>query len=88
MGLELCSSVYEPRSLSYTKITPGRRQPKPFMLSTNVDQKSLETVFLITICRPNGDKWQSKTLFLAISGPRLSIVKSDFDCCPPGVKIF
>ena len=30
----------------------------------NVDKKSLETVFWIAICR--GDKWQLKTLFLAI----------------------
>ena len=36
------------------------------ILSTNVDQKSLETEFSIAICRPTGDKWQSKTLFLAI----------------------
>ena len=28
------------------------------------DQKSLETVFLIAICRQSGDKWQLKTLFL------------------------
>ena len=32
----------------------------------SVDQKSLETEFFIAICRPIGDKWQSKTLFLAI----------------------
>ena len=31
-------------------------------------------------CRPTGDKWQSKTLFLAIYDPRLSIVKSVFYC--------
>ena len=36
-------------------ITPGRRQ-------THADQKSLETVFSITICRQFGDKWQSKTV--------------------------
>ena len=34
--------------------------------STNADQKSLETVFSIAICRQSGDKWQSKTLFLTI----------------------
>ena len=34
--------------------------------SMNVDQKSIETVFLIAICRQCGDKWQSKTLFLTI----------------------
>ena len=32
----------------------------------NADQKSLETVFSIAICRQSGDKWQSKTLFLTI----------------------
>ena len=65
--------------------TPGRRQLKTSILSTNVDQKSLETEFLIAICRPTGNKWQSKTLFLVIFDQRLSIVKSIFDCRLPGV---
>ena len=47
------------------------------ILSTNIDQISLEIEFLIAIC---GGKWQSKTLFLAIFDQRLSIVKSIFDC--------
>ena len=47
----------------------------------------LEAEFLIAICRPTGDKWQSKTLFLAIFGPRSLIVnvKRVFDCRLPGV---
>ena len=40
----------------------------------NTDQKSIETVFLITICRQLGDKCQSKPLFLTIFYLRLSIV--------------
>ena len=36
------------------------------ILSMNVDQKSLEIEFSIAICRPTGDKWHSKTLFLTI----------------------
>ena len=32
-----------------------------------------------------GDKWQSKTLFLAIFYPRPLIVKSIFDCRLPSV---
>ena len=36
--------------------------------------KSLETLFLIAICRHLGDKWQSKTLFLTILYLRSSIV--------------
>ena len=61
--------------------TPDRRQP--ILLSSNVDQKSLETEFSIAICRPTGDKWQSKTLFLVIFDSRSSIVKSVFDSvCP------
>ena len=40
----------------------------------------LETEFLIAICRPSGDKWQSKTLFLAIFDLPLLIVKSLFNC--------
>ena len=55
------------------------------ILSTNVDQKSLETEFSIAICRTTGDKWQSKTPFLAIFDPRTSIVKDVFDCRLPGV---
>ena len=51
----------------------------------NIDQKSLETEFLIAICRQLGDKWRSKTLFLAIFDPCSSIVKSVFDCHIPGV---
>ena len=51
---------------------------KTLILSTNVDKKKLETEFLIAICRPIGDKWQSKTLFLAI-------VKSVFYCRLSGV---
>ena len=68
-------------------ITPGRRQSKTSILSTNVNKNSLKTEFSIAICRPIGDKWQSKTLFLAIFDPRSSIVKSVFDCRLPGVVI-
>ena len=60
--------------------TPDMRQPKMQILSRNVDKKSIETVFLIGICRPTGDKWQSKTLFLSIFDPRSSIVDNIFDC--------
>ena len=63
--------------------TPGRRQLKMPILSTNLDKKSLETEFSIAICRPTGDKWQSKTLFLEIFDPCLSIVQSVFDCRLP-----
>ena len=48
----------------------------------------LETKFSIDICRPIGDKWQSKTLFLASFDPRSSIVKSVFDCRLSGVKTY
>ena len=53
----------------------GRRQSKRLILLTNVDQKSLETVFLIAICRLSGDKWQSKTLFIEIFYTSSWIVK-------------
>ena len=65
--------------------TPGRRQSKTPILSRNVDQKSIETVFLIAICRQTGDKWESKTLFLSIFDLRLSIVDNVFDCRLHGV---
>ena len=46
-------------------ITLERRQLFE-IASMYADKKSLETVFLIVICRQSGDKWQSKTLFLTI----------------------
>ena len=54
------------------------------ILSRNVDKKSIETVFLIAICRHPGDKLQLKTLFLAIFDPHSSIVDSVFVCRLPG----
>ena len=69
----------------YSIFTPERRQSKKLLLSTNVEQELLETEFPIAICRPTGDKWQSKTLFLAIFDPHSSIVKSVFDCRLVGV---
>ena len=71
----------------YSIITPGRRQWKTLIPATNVDQKSLKTEFLTGICRPTGDKWQSKTLFLSIFDPRSSIVKRVFSNRLPGVII-
>ena len=62
-------------------ITPDRWQSKKLIFTTNVDQKSLEIVFSIAICRQSVDKCQSKTLFLTIFDLRSSIVNSFFDCC-------
>ena len=44
------------------------------ILSTNVDPRSLETELSTAVCRPTGDKWQSKTLFPAICDLCSSIV--------------
>ena len=55
------------------------------ILLRNIDQKWLETEFLIAICRHTGNKWQLKTLFLFIFDPRSLIVDSIFDCRLPGV---
>ena len=41
-------------------ITPGRRQSKTPILSRNVDKKSLETVFLIVICRQTWQQMEIK----------------------------
>ena len=57
------------------------------ILSKNGDQTSIETVFLIAICRPTGSKWQSKTLFLLIFDRHSLIVDNVFDCHLPGVII-
>ena len=35
--------------------------------------------FVIAICRPTGDKWQSETQFIGIFNPRSLIVKIIFD---------
>ena len=50
----------------------------------------MENVNTIDERRPKIGKWQSKTLVVAISGPRSAIVKSVFDCRLLGVetKIF
>ena len=56
-------------------ITPGRRQSKTLILSTNVDKKSLETEFLIAIMSPN---WRQMTIKNTVScdffNPRSSAV--------------
>ena len=65
--------------ITYLNI-PGRLQSKTLILSTIVDQKSLETDILIAICRR-----QLKTLFLGSFDPRPLIAKSIFDCGLPDV---
>ena len=69
----------------YTLTTLDRRQSKTLILSTNVDTKSLETEISIVICRPTGDKCQSKNTVYSIFDPRSSIVKNVFDCHLSGV---
>ena len=64
----------------------GRLQSKRPILSRNIDQKSLETEFLIAICRHTGDKWQSKTQFISTFDPHSSIADNVFDCHLPGVS--
>ena len=64
-------------------ITPGRRQSKTLILSTNVDQKSIETDFSIVICRPIGNHNTISCDYY----PRSSIVKSLFDSHLPGMFI-
>ena len=54
--------------------TPDRRNPKHSKQSMNADQKSLETVFLIAICRQSGNIWLSGLLFLTIFDLILAIV--------------
>ena len=62
-----------------------RLQSKMLIISTNADQKLLETEYLIVNCPLTGDKWQSKTLLLAIFDSHSLIVKSISDCCLSGV---
>ena len=69
------------------ELTSGRWQSKTPILLRNLHQKSIETVFWIAICRPTGNKWQSKTLFPSIFDLRWSIVDYVFDCRLPGVVL-
>ena len=62
--------------------TSDRRQLKMLILSTNVDLRSLEIEFLIAVCCLTGNKWQSKTLFLAICDPHSSIFSECFQLPP------
>ena len=57
------------------------------ILLRKLDQKSIETVFLIAICRPTGDKRQSKILFLSIFVQYSLIVDHVFDCCISGLVL-
>ena len=49
-----------------SSITTDGLQLKTSILSMNVDKKIVRNRVLIAICRPTGDKWQSKTLSLKI----------------------
>ena len=72
--------------ITYRKCTPDKRQSKTLILSTDVDQKSLETEFSIAIYFSLN--WRQITIENTVSsdiGPCLSIVKSVFDCRLPGV---
>ena len=68
-------------------VTRCRRQSRMVILSTKVDKKSLKTEFFIAIYRQIGNKWQSKTLFLANIDQRSLVVQSVFDCRLPGVMV-
>ena len=67
--------------MAHIWVTPGKMQSKMLIPSTN---ERISKIFRNRIFDWHL-KWQSKTLFLAIFDPRLSIVKSFFDCRLPGV---
>ena len=58
----------------------GRRQSKTLILLTNIEQKWLETVFLIAICGPTDEMAFENTVSSDFDLCSL-IVKSVFDCC-------
>ena len=66
--------------------TTGRWQSKTLILSTNVDQKSLETVFLNFYLSPNWPQMAIKSTVSSDLCPRSSIVKRVFDCRLPGLS--
>ena len=65
--------------------TPGRRQSKTLLLSTNVDQNSYNLSFRLPFVARLVTKMAIKNTFLANFHPRSSIVKSVFDSRLPGV---
>ena len=54
--------------------TPYRRQSKTLLTIDERGSKIARYSFFIAICRPTGDEWHSKTLFLTIFDQRSSIV--------------
>ena len=58
--------ILRPSGKEVAIYTQNRLQSKALILLMKVEKKLLETEFLIAICRLTGDKWQPKTLFLAI----------------------
>ena len=83
-----CQILTQQISYGQDDLTTDRRQSKTLILSTNVDQKSLQTEFSIAISRLTGHQWHSKTLFLSIFDPCASIVKSILDSPLSGVDLF
>ena len=75
----------EPGDIDHLLFLVTSTKWKTWNLSTNVDQKWLETESLIAIYRPIGDKWQSKHYFSDFCDPRSSIVRNVFDCRLSGV---
>ena len=62
-----------------SSITPGRRQLITLILLTNIDHSVFGAI---------GNKWQSKTLFLAIFDLRsLIVIKTIFNCRLPVVSM-
>ena len=55
----VCSDIGHLKKYRGNIFTPGRQQSKMPILSRNEDRKSIDTVFLIAICRQYGGKWQS-----------------------------
>ena len=84
MGLNLFWPVYFITKCIIKGLTSDRHQSKKLVTSTNVDQRLLEIELLIANCHLTGDKWQSKTLFLA---KFFICVWSGFDCCLSGVGL-
>ena len=82
-------SIFREKSIIYLECMTSHRvggNRKRNQESTNADQKSIETVLSVAICRQWGDKWQSKKLFLLIF---ITFLDSSgvFDCRLPGVDL-
>ena len=84
--IQLYAEMSTVTSWSILRIHTGEAAIENYNIIDERWPKIVQYRVLIAISRPTGDNWQSKTLGVAISDPRSSIVKRVFDCCISDVE--